>query len=279
MQVYATNAIDDDNGIVLPPLALQKMAIYRHRIWDNEDVLVTLGDKSSNKPISDLSLSSLRGVTCDYDQEKKAMQYFFSRPRYISKGDVLCMPLLPPQPSSTESEKEIESEEETRKDTNPRSNVSSPLFENGGVIEMSFMWYVVISTGYSNNKCGCTSPKNTKVTVCNHATRPALMPDVTFASRLAFAEITMASVSETGAAECTMLPGTVYERVLLQDAASQAIMRVKAGRFTGLGFMSRVSADNSIDSDKVCDADTTCSRVLLPWRCAPTILCVLLVVQ
>ena len=50
------------------------------------------------------------------------------------KGDVLCMLLLPPQPSSTESEKEIESEEETRKDTNPRSNVSSPLFENGGVI-------------------------------------------------------------------------------------------------------------------------------------------------
>ena len=80
-----------------------------------------------------------------------------------------------------------------------------------------------------------------------------------FASRLAFAEITMASVSETGAAECTMLPGTVHERVLLQDAASQAIMRVKAGRFTGLGFMSRVSAGNSIDSDKH-DADTTCSR-------------------
>ena len=68
---------------MLPPLALQKMAIYRHRIWDNEDVVVTLGNKSSNKPISDLSLSSLRGVACDYDQEKKAMQYFFSRPRYI----------------------------------------------------------------------------------------------------------------------------------------------------------------------------------------------------
>ena len=240
VQVFATNAIEDDTDILLPPLALQKMAIYRHRLRDDEDVYVDLVDKSSSKLISDLSLSSLRGVQCDPELEKNAMQYFFSRPRFFNKGDVLCVPLLPSQPSSQIPAEGPQSEEETvSKDANPRLSTEDPLFDYGGVVEMSFVWYVATSIGYNEGQWGRTSPDTTKVSVASNAARPSLMPDITFVSKLAFTEVTMASMSKTDASGCGLLPHGGHENVLVRDAARQTVGRFRAGAFLGVGFMSR----------------------------------------
>ena len=162
--------VSEASGILLSPQTLQKMGIFRHRYSsgnsvDAENITIEIKEATITlKMIGTLHLVSIIQREVDEDQERVAMELYFSIPRYLADGDILCVPI---------------------KSGNTKYGVDVDELE-----EITYRWYLVASKGGTD--IDVTSPVHTKIIMSSAAStayRHIALPDIDCTTKLMCMEL------------------------------------------------------------------------------------------
>lgn len=158
--------VNESNAILLPPHALHKLSIFRHRFSDagfDDRLSVEVIEATSITPkiIGSLYLSSLSRAGQDEELEKAAMELYFSVPRYLVDRDIICVPIASARMKHTNND--------------------------AGLEEIVYRWYLVESKGGMD--VDITSPVHTKITLSESPSRPCSLPDIDSTSKLVCSEL------------------------------------------------------------------------------------------